>query len=228
MRVVWCRPWEALGLTWDVTTAATRSLRRLISVHGRYSYMRLAQLVYYSFYKNLAFIFVQFWFGFFSGWSGQVRRCRRAPTWCGHQPQSEVILSIWLCLYLCLCQVAYNELVMTFFNVFITALPPFFFAIFERDIEEHWINKVRVRACCYVLYGRQLACLRHSPACAPHSTPSRTMKSGRAYGGTGQRSGRGSGSPCGTLWVRRARSHPVTTPTGPAAAEGGGRGGRGQ
>ncbi|KAI8811238.1 hypothetical protein BJ742DRAFT_798686, partial [Cladochytrium replicatum] len=49
-----------------------RFLRRLLSVHGRYSYARMSRLILYSFYKNLAFITVQWWFGFVSGWSGQT------------------------------------------------------------------------------------------------------------------------------------------------------------
>ncbi|KAJ1566169.1 hypothetical protein HK096_002678 [Nowakowskiella sp. JEL0078] len=47
-------------------------LRRLISVHGRYSFMRMSLIILYSFYKNLAFITVQWWFGWVSGWSGQI------------------------------------------------------------------------------------------------------------------------------------------------------------
>ena len=74
-----------------------RSLRRLIAVHGRYSYMRMAQLVYYSFYKNLAFIFVQFWFGFFSAWAAQVTR----PAWVHRLRRGLHVLTLaarcWLC-----------------------------------------------------------------------------------------------------------------------------------
>ncbi|KAJ3061095.1 hypothetical protein HK102_009250, partial [Quaeritorhiza haematococci] len=55
----------------DYAFAEFRFLRRLLSVHGRYSYNRIAQLILYSFYKNLVLITVQWYFGFFSGWSGQ-------------------------------------------------------------------------------------------------------------------------------------------------------------
>ena len=40
-------------------------------------------------------------------------------------------------------QVAYNEIVMTGFNLAITAVPPFFLAIFERDLDESVIRDVR-------------------------------------------------------------------------------------
>jgi len=39
-------------------------------------------------------------------------------------------------------QVAYNEIVMTGFNLAITAVPPFFLAIFERDLDESIIRDV--------------------------------------------------------------------------------------
>ena len=48
-----------------------RFLRRLLVVHGRYSLIRLAGLIQYSFYKNIAYIFPQFYFGFYSAFSGQ-------------------------------------------------------------------------------------------------------------------------------------------------------------
>ena len=136
-----CRAWQR-GASARAGTSA-RSLRRLISVHGRYSYMRMAQLVYYSFYKNLAFIFVQFWFGIYSGWSSQVKPCApvlqphpaRADARCSGSLTAEELFRGW--------QVAYNEVVMTGFNLAITALPPFFLAIFERDIDERIIRQVR-------------------------------------------------------------------------------------
>ncbi|KAJ3192220.1 hypothetical protein HK101_006874 [Irineochytrium annulatum] len=56
----------------DFSFGEFRFLRRLLAVHGRYNYLRLSQLIYYSFYKNLAMITVQFWFGFYSDWSGNI------------------------------------------------------------------------------------------------------------------------------------------------------------
>ncbi|KAK9718572.1 hypothetical protein K7432_005422 [Basidiobolus ranarum] len=48
-----------------------KSLRRLLSVHGRFSHLRIAEMIYYSFYKSIALITVQYWFGIQSAWSGQ-------------------------------------------------------------------------------------------------------------------------------------------------------------
>ncbi|PRP84971.1 putative phospholipid-transporting ATPase IA isoform b [Planoprotostelium fungivorum] len=46
-------------------------LKRLLSVHGRYSYLRNLACIHQNFYKNIAFGFIQFYFAFWSGYSGQ-------------------------------------------------------------------------------------------------------------------------------------------------------------
>ncbi|KNC47942.1 uncharacterized protein AMSG_04177 [Thecamonas trahens ATCC 50062] len=49
-----------------------RFLAPLLVVHGKRSLIRLALLIQYSFYKNVAFIFPQWLFGFYSLWSAQI------------------------------------------------------------------------------------------------------------------------------------------------------------
>jgi phospholipid-transporting ATPase len=56
----------------DYAISEFKHLRRLVCVHGRYCYLRSAGLIQYSFYKNLAFILPQFYFGFWSGFCAQV------------------------------------------------------------------------------------------------------------------------------------------------------------
>ncbi|KAH6564529.1 hypothetical protein BASA60_010274 [Batrachochytrium salamandrivorans] len=56
----------------DFAFGEFRFLERLLSVHGRFNYLRMANLIFFSFYKNIAFITVQWWFGFFNAWSAQV------------------------------------------------------------------------------------------------------------------------------------------------------------
>jgi len=85
-----------------------RALKRLISVHGRYSYIRMSKLILFSFWKNLVMIFPQFWSGFYTGWSG-------VPL--------------------------YHEFFLTCFNLVFTSLPPFFLAIFEKDVQPETINR---------------------------------------------------------------------------------------
>ena len=55
----------------DYAIGEFKLLQRLVCVIGRHSHLRLAELINYSFYKNIAFIIVVFWFGFYSGWSGK-------------------------------------------------------------------------------------------------------------------------------------------------------------
>ncbi len=52
-----------------------RFLVRLLLVHGTLCHYRLARLIKYSFYKNICFAFVLFYFQFFCGFSGMVVCC---------------------------------------------------------------------------------------------------------------------------------------------------------
>ncbi|GBG70477.1 hypothetical protein CBR_g6606 [Chara braunii] len=54
----------------DYSIAKFRFLKRLILVHGRYSYHRTAVIAQYSFYKSLIICFIQIMFSFWSGISG--------------------------------------------------------------------------------------------------------------------------------------------------------------
>ncbi|KAH3766896.1 transmembrane protein [Pelomyxa schiedti] len=56
----------------DYAIRQFRHLTRLVTVHGRYSLVRNAILIKYSFYKNMAYFLVQFWFAFFNRFSGMT------------------------------------------------------------------------------------------------------------------------------------------------------------
>lgn len=56
----------------DYSIAKFSFLRRLLLVHGRWSYNRIAWLVKYFFYKNYTYILVNWWFGWFCGYSAQT------------------------------------------------------------------------------------------------------------------------------------------------------------
>ncbi|XP_012994413.1 phospholipid-transporting ATPase ID isoform X7 [Esox lucius] len=56
----------------DYSFAQFRYLQRLLLVHGRWSYFRMCNFLFYFFYKNFAFTLVHFWFGFFCGFSAQT------------------------------------------------------------------------------------------------------------------------------------------------------------
>lgn len=57
----------------DYSFAQFRYLKRLLLVHGRWSYFRMCHFLWHFFYKNFAFTLVHFWYGFFCGFSAQVR-----------------------------------------------------------------------------------------------------------------------------------------------------------
>ncbi|KGQ00845.1 hypothetical protein PAAG_12472 [Paracoccidioides lutzii Pb01] len=56
----------------DVSIAQFRFLRKLLLVHGAWSYQRISKVILYSFYKNIALYMTQFWYSFQNSFSGQV------------------------------------------------------------------------------------------------------------------------------------------------------------
>ncbi|KAG7381162.1 Phospholipid-transporting ATPase IA [Phytophthora pseudosyringae] len=55
----------------DYAIAQFRFLQRLLLVHGRWNYRRMAQLVLFIFYKNILFTAAQYWYTLLCGFSGQ-------------------------------------------------------------------------------------------------------------------------------------------------------------
>ncbi|ORX86604.1 phospholipid-translocating P-type ATPase [Anaeromyces robustus] len=56
----------------DYAIGQFRFLTRLLLVHGRWAYMRTANLILTYFYKNVVWLFVLFWYQFSSGFSAAV------------------------------------------------------------------------------------------------------------------------------------------------------------
>lgn len=56
----------------DYAFSQFRFLVPLLLIHGNLSYYRLARLIKYSFYKNIAFAFMLFFYQFYNGFSGQA------------------------------------------------------------------------------------------------------------------------------------------------------------
>lgn len=56
----------------DYALPEFKMLWRLVLVHGRWSYLRIAEMVMYFFYKNLIFTIPQFYFSFTCAYSGQT------------------------------------------------------------------------------------------------------------------------------------------------------------
>ncbi|CAE7403369.1 ALA3, partial [Symbiodinium sp. KB8] len=55
----------------DFKVPQFKVLQKLLLVHGRWNYIRMALLVCYMFYKNCLFAQSQWWYVIFAGWSGQ-------------------------------------------------------------------------------------------------------------------------------------------------------------
>ncbi|KAK7530263.1 phospholipid P-type ATPase transporter [Phyllosticta citribraziliensis] len=56
----------------DVAIGQFRFLRKLLLVHGSWSYQRVSKVILYSFYKNIALFMTQFWYSFQNAFSGEV------------------------------------------------------------------------------------------------------------------------------------------------------------
>jgi phospholipid-transporting ATPase len=56
----------------DFAIAQFRFLRKLLLVHGSWSYSRMSKVVLYSYYKNIVLYLIQLWFSFSNGFSGQT------------------------------------------------------------------------------------------------------------------------------------------------------------
>ena len=56
----------------DYAIGKFKFLKPLLFVHGREAYRRVSYLVCYNFYKNILYVIVQYYFGFYSVFSGQT------------------------------------------------------------------------------------------------------------------------------------------------------------
>ncbi|CAI7624889.1 unnamed protein product [Penicillium pancosmium] len=56
----------------DVAIGQFRFLRKLLLVHGAWSYSRISRVILYSFYKNITLYMTQFWYSFQNAFSGEV------------------------------------------------------------------------------------------------------------------------------------------------------------
>ncbi|CAO3676123.1 unnamed protein product [Umbelopsis vinacea] len=56
----------------DFAISQFRYLKKLLLVHGAWSYQRLSKMIFYYFYKNVALYLTQFWYAFYNGFSGST------------------------------------------------------------------------------------------------------------------------------------------------------------
>lgn len=55
----------------DISIGQFKYLKKLLLVHGSWSYQRISNAILYSFYKNICLYMTQFWYVFTNGFSGQ-------------------------------------------------------------------------------------------------------------------------------------------------------------
>lgn len=108
----------------DYAIAQFRFLQRLLLVHGRWSYKRVALLIVYSFYKNMTFSLVSFWFGIFSGFSSQVL-IALIQSYCSLSFCRFLVVDVVFCY-----QTIYDSWYITFYNVYVY--------VFSR--KESWVD----------------------------------------------------------------------------------------
>jgi phospholipid-transporting ATPase len=92
----------------DVSIAQFRFLRKLLLVHGAWSYQRVSKVILYSFYKNVILYITQFWYSFQNLFTGQI---------------------------------IYESWILSFYNVFFTALPPLAIGVFDQFISARLLDR---------------------------------------------------------------------------------------
>lgn len=64
----------------DFSIGQFRFLKRLLLVHGRWSYYRMSKFLRYFFYKNFAFTLCHMWYAFYCGFTAQVSFSTTLPS----------------------------------------------------------------------------------------------------------------------------------------------------
>ena len=76
----------------DYAVAQFRFLTRLLLLHGSLSAYRLSRLIKYSFYKNIAFGGMLFFYQFYCGFSGQARPAAYPPGFLGRCSAKQLLV----------------------------------------------------------------------------------------------------------------------------------------
>lgn len=108
----------------DVAIGQFRYLRKLLLVHGAWSYQRICKVILYSFYKNIALYMTQFWA------SCLILGAQVIANFIKYSFQNtfsgEVIYESWT---------------LSFYNVFFTVLPPLAMGIFDQFISARLLDR---------------------------------------------------------------------------------------
>lgn len=109
----------------DVAIGQFRYLRKLLLVHGAWSYQRISKVILYSFYKNIALYMTQFWV---SLEYEVIFTCADMMLKYSFQNafSGEVIFESWT---------------LSFYNVFFTFFPPLAMGIFDQFISARLLDR---------------------------------------------------------------------------------------
>lgn len=109
----------------DVAIGQFRYLRKLLLVHGAWSYQRISKVILYSFYKNIALYMTQFWVSLEHA-SGSARANSTFKYSFQNAFSGEVIYESWT---------------LSFYNVFFTFFPPLAMGIFDQFISARLLDR---------------------------------------------------------------------------------------
>lgn len=108
----------------DVAISQFRFLRKLLLVHGSWSYQRLSKLILYSFYKNITFALCLFWVSY--AWPITITMLTCAQySWVNDFSG----------------QISFEGWTMTFYNVVFTILPPLVIGIFDQFVSARMLDR---------------------------------------------------------------------------------------
>ena len=110
----------------DVAIAQFRFLRKLLLVHGAWSYHRVSKTILYSFYKNITLYLTQFWV------SHLLLRRTPCPVADLNQYTFQNVFS---------GEVIYESWTLSFYNVFYTVLPPLAMGILDQFISARLLDR---------------------------------------------------------------------------------------
>jgi len=109
----------------DVAIGQFRFLRKLLLVHGSWSYQRVSKVILYSFYKNTALFMTQFWVSL-------QQHCRTSFVSNPLQYSFQNAFS---------GQSIFESWTLSFYNVLFTVLPPFVLGIFDQFVSARLLDR---------------------------------------------------------------------------------------
>jgi phospholipid-transporting ATPase len=112
----------------DFAISQFRYLRKLLLVHGGWSYNRLAKMILYSFYKNIALYMMQFWVGdsLIQSFRVLVLTCSLTQFALDNAFSGQTLFESWT---------------LSMYNVILTVFPPIAIGIFDQYLNARMLDR---------------------------------------------------------------------------------------